>query len=104
MDLTWYGGRVYDVVHLNIIFEEQLKDVGALDLPCAMLRLMTFISTFWRELDTLLMHFRTTLGWSVMVATMLNETSTRTCWTPKVASGSLSPFGTAGPEGYGLEN
>ena len=88
MKLTWYGGRVYDVVHQNIIFEAQLKDGGALDLlearsvyPAS--RPMTFISTFWRELDTLLIHFRTTLGWSVTVATMLNEPSTRTCWTLK---------------------
>ena len=84
MKLTWYGGRVYDVVHQNIIFEAELKDGGGI-FPGARSvysasRPMTLVSTFLRELDTLLIHFRTTLGWSVTVATMLNEPSKRTCW------------------------
>ena len=40
MELTWYGGRVYDVVHQNIIFEAQLKDNGALDPPSGTLRVL----------------------------------------------------------------
>ena len=40
MKLTWYGGPVYDVVHQNTIFEAQLKDGGALDLPRGMLRVL----------------------------------------------------------------
>ena len=31
---------MYDVVHLNIIFEAQLKDGGALDLPSGMLHVL----------------------------------------------------------------
>ena len=31
---------MYDVVHQNIIFEAQLKDGGALDLPSGMLRVL----------------------------------------------------------------
>ena len=88
MKLTWYGGRVYDVVLQNIIFEAQLKDGGAwiFLVACSVYsasRPMTFISTFWRVLDTLLIHFRTTLGWSVTVATMPNDPLRRTCWTLK---------------------
>ena len=40
MELTWYGVRVYDVVHQNIIFEAQLKDGDALDLPSGTLRVL----------------------------------------------------------------
>ena len=79
---------MYDVVHQNIIFEAQLKDGGALDLPSGTLRVLCVETDdphlyLLRELDTLLIHFRTTLGWTVTVATMLNEPSTRTCWTLK---------------------
>ena len=28
VELTWYGGLVYDVIHQNFIFEAQLKDGG----------------------------------------------------------------------------
>ena len=38
--LTWYGGRVYDVVHQNIILEAQLKDNSALDLPSGTLHVL----------------------------------------------------------------
>ena len=40
MELTWYGGRLYDVLHKHIIFEAQLKDGGALDLPSGMLHVL----------------------------------------------------------------
>ena len=88
MELTWYGGRVYDVVHQNIIFEAQLKDGGALDLPSGTLRVL------YVETDDLHLHLLEGVGYIVdplpnnpwmvgVVATMLNKTSTRTCWTLK---------------------
>ena len=40
MKLTWYGRRVYDVVHQNIIFEAHLKDGGTLGLPSGTLRVL----------------------------------------------------------------
>ena len=40
MKLTWYGGRIYDVVHQTIIFEAQLKDDGALDIPSGSLHIL----------------------------------------------------------------
>ena len=108
MKLTWYGGKVY-VVHQNIIFEAQLKDGGALDLPRGTLHVLCVETD-----DTRLYLFEgvgyivdplpNNLGWTVTVATMRIEPSTRACWTLKPASGSLSPFGTAGPEGFCLEN
>ena len=101
---------MYDVVHQNIIFEAQLKDGGALDLPSGTLHVLCV------ETDDL--HLYLFKGVGYIVDPLLNNP-----WVDgdggnyahrafdedmldakKPASRSLSPFGTAGTEGYGLEN
>ena len=59
VNLTWYGGRVYDVVHQNIIFEGQLKDGGALDLPSGTLHVLCV------ETDDLHLHILEGVGYIV---------------------------------------
>ena len=88
MKLTWYGGRVYDVVHQNIIFEAQLKDNGALDLPSGTLRVLCVETNdihihLLEGVGFIVDPLPNNLGWLVTVATMLNEPSMRTCWTLK---------------------
>ena len=59
MKLTWYRGRVYDVVHQNIIFEAQLKDSGALDLPSGTLHVL------YVETDDIHLHLLEGVGYIV---------------------------------------
>ena len=79
---------MYDVVHQNIIFEAQLKDGGALDLPSGTLGVLCV------ETDDIHLHLLEGVGYIVDslpnnpwvvgdYETMLNEPSTRTCWTLK---------------------
>ena len=79
---------MYDVVHQNIIFEAQLKDGGALDLPRGTLHVLCVETDdprlyLFEGVGYIVDPLRTTLGWMVTVATMLIEPSTRTCWTAK---------------------
>ena len=50
---------MYDVVHQNIIFEAQLKDDGALDLPSGTLRVLCI------ETDDLHLHLLEGVGYIV---------------------------------------
>ena len=50
---------MYDVVHQNIIFEAQLKDSGALDLPSGMLRVLCV------ETDDIHLHLLEGVGYIV---------------------------------------
>ena len=59
MKLTWYGRRVYDVVHQNIVFEAQLKDGGALDLPSGTLRVLCI------ETDDIHLHLLKGVGYII---------------------------------------
>ena len=79
---------MYDVVHQNIIFEAQLKDGGALDLPRGTLRVLCV------ETDDPRLYLFEGVGCIVdplpnnpwvdgTVATMRIDPSTRTCWTLK---------------------
>ena len=52
-------GRVYDVIHQNIIFEAQLKDSGALDLPSGTLRVLCI------ETDDIHLHLLEGVGYIV---------------------------------------
>ena len=76
---------MYDVVHQNIIFEAQLKDGGALDLPRGTLRVLCVETDdprlyLFEGVGYIVDPLPTTLGWTVTVATMRIEPSTRTCW------------------------
>ena len=59
MELTWYGECVYDVVHQNIIFEAQLKDGSALDLPSGTLCVLCI------ETDDIHLHLLEGVGYIV---------------------------------------
>ena len=50
---------MYDVVHQNIIFEAQLKDSGALDLPSGTLRVLCV------ETDDIHLHLLEGVGYIV---------------------------------------
>ena len=101
---------MYDVVHQNMIFEAQLKESGVLDLPSGTLRVLCV------ETDDIHLHLLEGVGYifdplpnNPWVVGDCGNYSQRAfdkdmLDAKKPASRSLSPFGTAGTEGYGLEN
>ena len=93
---------MYDVVHQNIIFKAQLKDGGALDLPSGTLRVLCVETD-----DPRLYLFE---GVVYIVDPLPNNPwvdGDGGNYAHRAFDGgnyALSPFGTAGTEGYGLEN